>query len=217
MSLKEKLDEHSAQFERTAPKEIQVAIRRAIDAAIESGYEERALGVGDKAPEFALADAEGNTVSSADLLKSGPLVVSFYRGVWCPFCNMELQSLQEFSEELRSRGANIVAISPESGANSRRAARDYGITFPILVDAGCKVADEFGVLYMPPDYIQEIYVKNGIDLPKVNAAPDWRLPMPARYLIGQDGVIRYAQINPDYTRRPEPEDLREPLDLCGID
>lgn len=215
MSLQSKLDQHLAEFEKTAPPEISSAIRRAIEEALASGYAEKALRVGDKAPTFELTDTEGNAVSSADLLAKGPLVVTFYRGLWCPFCNMELQSLQEFAGEIVSRGANIVAVSPQNSVNSRRSARESGLSFPILVDPDCGVAAAFGLLYTPPDYIQDIYLANGIDLAKINAAPNWKLPMPGRYLIDTDGTIRYAEVNPDYTRRPEPEDLCEPLDLCA--
>lgn len=215
MSLKEKLDANMAEFKRKTPPEMAEPLLRALKEAAEAGYEEKALGVGDKAPVFELPDAEGNVVSSADLLKSGPLVVSFYRGFWCSFCNLELKALEEFSGEIIERGARIVAISPQSAANSRRTGRDCGVTFPILIDRGCEVTAQFGLLYTPPDYVQKIYRSNGVDLSKVNAAPDWNIPVPGRYLIGQDGVIRYAEVNPDYSNRPEPEDLREPLDLCS--
>lgn len=216
MSLQSKLDKFLAEFENTAPKEVSSAIRRGIEEALASGYEERALRVGDKAPAFELADTEGQMVSSTDLLAKGPLVVTFYRGVWCPFCNMELQSLQEFADELAARGANIVAVSPQNSVNSRRSARENEVSFPILADPDCAVTAAFGLLYTPPDYVQKIYQANGIDLAKINAAPNWKLPMPGRYLIDTDGTIRYAEVNPDYTRRPEPEDLLEPLDHCAV-
>ncbi len=182
---------------------------------MDSGYEDRALRVGDKAPAFQLPDTEGQSVSSADLLAQGPLVVTFYRGVWCPFCNMELQSVAGFADEIAARGARVVALSPQNSRNSRRSARENGLSFPILIDEDCAVAEAFGLLYMPPDYVQDIYRANGIDLPNINAAPNWKLPMPGRYVIDRDGTIRYAEVNPDYTRRPEPEELCAPLDQCA--
>ena len=214
ISLQAKLDQHLAEFEQSAPPEIVEAIRKGIRAAVDSGYEERALKVGDKAPVFQLPDSAGTMVSSTELLAQGPLVVTFYRGAWCPFCNMELQSLQDFAGELADRGVNIVAVSPQNSTNSRSSARKNGVSFPILVDEDCAVADAFGLLYMPPDYVQEIYLANGIDLEKINAAANWKLPMPGRYLIDTDGTIRYAEVNPDYTRRPEAEELRGPITQC---
>ena len=154
-------------------------------------------------------------VRSSDLLARGPLVVSFYRGVWCPYCNMELQALEAFLPQIREQGGALVAISPQSAANSRKSARQNGLSFPILSDQGNEVAAAFGLRYHLPDYLIELYKQLGNDLPLVNGEPSWTLPIPARYVIGQDGVIRYAEVNADYTRRPEPEDMLPALRAGG--
>ena len=149
------------------------------------------------------------------LLRKGPLIVSFYRGVWCPYCNMELQALEAAKPAFERHGASLVAISPQTSANSRKSVRQNGLTFPILSDAKGEVAAAFGLRFQLPDYLVELYKGFRNDLPRFNDDPSWTLPMPVRYLIGQDGTILYANVNPDYTRRPEPEELIPALEKAA--
>ncbi len=213
MKLPEKLAEFRRNFEAggppyNAPAEIHPPMHRATEELIASGAADKALKVGDKAPSFTLNDSDGNAVSSADLLAKGPLVVTFYRGVWCPYCNMDLQAIQEALPKIKELGADLVAISPQTAPNSRRSQRENKLDFPILSDKGNEVADAFHLRFKLPDYLQELY-KNVFsnDLATANGEPSWTLPMPARYVIGQDGKILYAEVNPDYTNRPDPEEL----------
>ncbi|MFW0759189.1 peroxiredoxin-like family protein [Pseudomonas sp. H11T01] len=210
MTLQVKLDAFKADFKAgkppyNAPAEIHPVMERATAELIASGAAERALKVGDKAPLFTLKDPDGNAVSSAELLAKGPLVLTFYRGVWCPYCNLELQALQAFLPTLQEAGASLLAISPQIAANSRKSVRTNGLEFPILSDTHNDVAAAFGLRFELPDYLIDLYKNLRNDLPTFNDDPSWTLPMPARYVIGQDGVIRYAEVNPDYTQRPEPE------------
>ncbi|MFJ2686624.1 peroxiredoxin-like family protein [Pseudomonas sp. NPDC087342] len=216
MTLQAKLDAFKADFKAgkppyNAPAEIHPIMERATAELIASGAAGKALKVGDKAPLFTLKDPDGNPVSSADLLAKGPLVLTFYRGVWCPYCNMELQALQAFLPTLQEAGANLVAISPQIAANSRKSVRTNGLEFPILSDTHNDVAQAFGLRFALPDYLVELYKNLRNDLPTFNDDPSWTLPMPARYVIGRDGVIRYAEVNPDYTQRPEPEAMLDAL------
>jgi peroxiredoxin len=175
---------------------------------IASGAAKRAAKVGDKAPAFVLQDPAGQEVSSSALLSQGPLVVTFYRGVWCPYCNMDLQALQAALPAYQEHGASLVAISPQTAANSRRSVRENKLTFPILSDPHNEVAAAFGLRFRLPDYLIDLYrnvFKN--DLALINGDPSWTLPMPARFVLGQDGFILYAEVSPDYTRRPDPEEL----------
>jgi peroxiredoxin len=139
-------------------------------------------------------------------------VISFYRGVWCPYCNLELQALQEALPEITARGASLVAISPQTAPNSRKSQRDNKLGFPILSDTKSAVADAFGIRFALPDDLVELYKSFKNDLPTVNNDPAWVLPMPARYVIGTDGIIAYSEVNPDYTRRPDPSELLPVLD-----
>jgi peroxiredoxin len=212
MTLQHKLDAFKADFRAgkppyNAPAEIHPIMERATHELIASGQAQRALKAGDKAPEFALKDPQGNLLSSADLLAKGPLIVSFYRGVWCPYCNLELQALQEALGVFQALGANLVAISPQNAVNSRKAVRTNSLAFPILSDTGNEVAAAFGLRFALPDYLIELYKKLKNDLPLFNGDESWTLPMPARYVIDQDGTILYAEVNPDYTQRPEPSDM----------
>lgn len=216
MTLQAKLDAFKADFKAgkppyNAPAEIHPIMERATAELIASGAAGKALKVGDKAPLFTLKDPDGNPVSSADLLAKGPLVLTFYRGVWCPYCNMELQALQAFLPTLQEVGASLVAISPQIAANSRKSVRTNGLEFPILSDTHNDVAQAFGLRFALPDYLVELYKNLRNDLPTFNDDPSWTLPMPARYVIGRDGVIRYAEVNPDYTQRPEPEAMLDSL------
>ena len=212
MSLQDKLDAFKANFEAgkppySVPPSVIETMHRATAELIASGQAERALKAGDKAPIFLLNDSDGHLVSSAELLSKGPLVVSFYRGVWCPYCNMDLQALQEALPAFTAAGASLVAVSPQTAVNSRKSVRQNGLGFPILSDPGNELAARFGLRLRLPDYLIELYKSLRNDLTAFNGDPSWTLPMPARFVVGLDDVIRYAEVNPDYTRRPEPLDI----------
>ena len=174
---------------------------------IATGQAERALRAGATAPSFELPDAHGKMVGSAGLLAKGPLVVTFYRGVWCPYCNMDLQAIEAAAAEIRALGASLVAISPQTAPNRRKSERENALSFPILSDHGNAVANAFGLRFRLPDELIAVYKGFGNDLAIGNGEDSWTLPMPARYVIGTDGVIAYAEVNPDYTRRPDPGEL----------
>lgn len=212
-TLPERLAAFKANFEAggppwNAPAWVHEPMHRATAELIATGAAAKALKAGDPAPAFTLNDSDGKPVSSTDLLADGALVVTFYRGIWCPYCNMDLQALQEALPALQAQGAKMIAISPQTGANSRRSQRDNKLAFPILSDPGNEVAAAFGLRFTLPDYLKDLY-KNAFknDLAVVNGDASWTLPMPARYVIGQDGVIAYAEVNPDYTNRPDPSEM----------
>jgi peroxiredoxin len=139
------------------------------------------------------------------------MVITFYRGVWCPYCNAELQALQDALPDLTALRGSLVAISPENAANSRKATRQNELSFPILTDKGNEVAAAFGLRFRLPDELITIYKGFGNDLAAVNGEPSWTLPMPGRFVVAPDGVIAYAEVNPDYTRRPDPADMMDAL------
>jgi peroxiredoxin len=212
MSLQAQLDAFKADFEAgkppyNVPPAVIETMHRATAELIASGASQKALKAGDTMPAFTLTDPDGNPVSSESLLEPGPLVISFYRGVWCPYCNMELQALQKALPDFRALGAGLVAISPQNPVNSRKSIRQNGLGFPILSDTGNEVAASFGLRLALPDYLVDLYRSLKNDLPAFNGDQSWTLPMPARYVVGQDATILYSEVNPDYTRRPEPEDM----------
>lgn len=221
MSLQAKLDAFKADFQAGKPPynvspSVIETMHRATAELIASGASGRALKVGDKAPTFTLQDPDRNDVSSAGLLAEGPLVVSFYRGVWCPYCNMDLQALQTALPKFQRLGAKLVAISPQTPVNSRKSVRQNSLTFPILSDPHNDVASAFGLRFALPDYLVELYKSLKNDLPIFNGDPSWTLPMPARFVIAPNGTIAYAEVNPDYTQRPEPDEMLPALETLTV-
>jgi len=217
MALQDKLDAFKADFEGgrfpiKPTKEALETMHHATAELIAGGQAQRAKRAGDIAPDFNLKDPDSKPVASRDLLAKGPLVVSFYRGVWCPYCNLELQALQDTLPEIIARGASLIAISPQTAPNSRKSERDNKLSFPILSDVRSEVADAFGIRFALPAELVALYKSFKNDLPTFNDDPSWVLPMPARYVIGRDGVIAYAEVNPDYTHRPDPSELLPVLD-----
>ena len=213
MTLQEKLDAFKADFETNqAPPAAVEAFHRSNQELIDKGLADRALKAGEMAPEFTLSDSDGNKVSSRELLAKGPMVLTFYRGVWCPYCNLELQALEEVIDDIRARGATLLAISQQSPKNSRVSKRQNNLSFPILTDQDGELAEQFGLRWELQPYLIEFFKMFKVDLPVIHEDDKWTLPMPARYVIDQDGSIAYAEVNPDYTRRPEPSDLFPVLD-----
>jgi peroxiredoxin len=218
MSLQDRLDAFRNNFEAggppfNAPAHIHEVMHRATEQLIASHAADKALTVGATAPDFSLQDSEGHAITLADVLRKGPLILTFYRGVWCPYCNMDLQALQTALPEFQKRGAQLLAISPQTASNSRRSQRENKLSFPILSDPCNAVAAQFGLRFELPATLHDLYknvFKN--DLAVVNGDASWTLPMPARFLIAKNRTICYAEVNPDYTRRPDPEVVLPLLD-----
>jgi peroxiredoxin len=204
--LQDQLDQITANT-RTLVQPERLAIgERAIEELFASGIEQRSLPTGSAAPEFALPDFSGRLVRSADLLALGPLVVNFFRGRWCPYCVTELEAWRDLYPALRERGALVVGISPQTQRQSDFTATQHVIPFPLLVDAGCALAEKFGLVWTAPVYLQNYYRSILLNIPFVNGDESWCLPLPATYVIGQDGKILYAEAHADFRVRPEPED-----------
>lgn len=212
MSLQQKLSRFKTQFQsglppfEGVPAAAHEILQRATTELLASGIAERIRASGP-APEFALADTAGEIVALRDLLADGPLVLGFFRGSWCPYCNLELQELQRFAGEIGAAGARLAVITPQAPSNSRKLAAEHGITFPMLSDTGNRVADAFGLRYRLPEYQIALFRQLGVSLPAFNGDESWTLPIPARFVIDRAGQIRHAEANPDYTQRPEPESV----------
>jgi peroxiredoxin len=198
------------QREKSA-KKIPADVRRVMKAKTEelarSGLVETSLNVGDKAPDFDLPNANGKTVRLSDLLQHGPVVVAFYRGGWCPYCNLELRALQKSLAEIEKHGAQLVAISPQTPDSSLSTQQKDELQFQVLSDKHNTVARQFGIVFTLPEEIRSIYKSFGHDLAARNGDDSFELPFPATYVIGQDRVIRFAFVNADYTKRAGPADI----------
>ena len=184
---------------------------RADQAAVD--YAARAPKVGEKAPDFTLKDQLGREVSLAGELEQGPVVLLFYRGEWCPYCNAWLRTFGLRAADFSQRGARLVAVSPQTPDNSLTMAEKHGLEFPVLSDEGGEVIGTYGLKYDVTAH--ELYKAGGADLDKFNGEGRWILPAPAVFVIDRGGIVRFVSVNGDYTQRAEPDEALAALDSPG--
>lgn len=211
MTLSEQL---SAHLERSTAKRDQETIDKMDGATAQlaaSDITSQALQVGGKIPSFTLTNATGQEISSDELLKKGPLVISFYRGGWCPYCNLELKALQEALPEIQQQGAELVAITPELPDASMTTSEKNNLTFQVLSDVKNEVASAFGLVFTLAKELQPLYEGWGIDLQKRNGDDSYELPLAATYVVSSTGEVTYAFLDVDYTKRMEPAKIVEVL------
>ena len=206
-TLTEQLQEKVDAAKSRAPSEKAKIMDGAIEDLRKSTILAKALKTGDKMPSFSLPDVTKGTVVFDKLLAKGPLVVVFYRGGWCPYCNLQLRDLQKYLKEINGAGAELVAISPQTPDNSLSTAQKSELSFYVLSDADNKVAREFGLVFKLPDNLKEIYKEFGIDLAKSNASKEWELPLGATYIVTKDGKIAYSFLDADYKKRAETKEI----------
>jgi peroxiredoxin len=201
--VKRELEAFQKDIATKAPADRLRAYEDGIEAVKKSGVLEKALKVGDRAPDFELPNASGKSVKLSALLEDGPVVVTWYRGAWCPYCNIALKGFQKVLPEIKAEGASLVAISPQTPDNSLSTVEKDGLGFQVLSDKGNKTAHAFGVAYKVPAVVVE-QMKGRLDLGKYNGDSSNELPLGATYVIDRDGVIRYAFVDADYRKRAEP-------------
>ncbi len=216
MTLAEKIREYQKGTIPLIPKETLSVLFATTDELVRSGLAEKSLRRGDIIPPFTLPNASGEEVSSEGLLHKGLLVISFYRGNWCPYCNLELRALQEHLPRIREYGAQLIAISPQLPDESLTIKEKQSLDFEVLSDVGNRVAKQFGLVYSVAQKLRAIYREYGIDIPEHNGDESYELPFPATYIIGQDGTILQSFVDADYTRRMEPADIVEYLRLYSM-
>jgi peroxiredoxin len=208
MGLQEELNKTRDKIRKSVAPDILATMDQCAGKMAESGITERCIKEGDMIPLFSLPNVFGKTVRIADLLKRGPVVLSFYRGHWCPFCNLELLALQESLPKIRRLGADLVAISPQTPDNSLYTAEKRGLSYEVLSDAGNHVAKHFGLVHPLPEELRPIYKDSfEIDLPQYNGDESYELPVPATYVADQEGIIRKAFVDCDYTKRMDPGEI----------
>jgi len=207
MSLKTELDSFRADFMATASPEIREAIVRADMELAASGISQHALKASDRVPDFRLPDARGDYVRLCDLLAKGPVVLSFYRGGWCPYCSLELRALQKVLPQITALGAQLVAISSQTPDESLSTAEKNELVFPVLSDVGSATAKAFGIAFDLAEELRPIYARFGHALPDKNGDESWVLPIPATYLIDGDGTVALAFVDVDYRNRLEPTEI----------
>jgi peroxiredoxin len=198
-------------FIPTVPEETIGLLMSELQTLISKGLAEKSLNKGKNFPDFELPNADNKTLTLNDLLADGPLVMSFYRGAWCPYCNLELNALQQRLPEITAAGGRLIAISPQVPDKSADQVSSSRLTFEVLSDVGNKLAKRCGLVFTLPESLRPIYDAWQLDIPGHNADESFELPMPATYIIGTDGIIHYAFVDMDYTKRLEPDIIIEQL------
>ena len=210
-SLREIYAERKALIAKYVPAETQAVHAAAVAELKARHLAGDVLSVGSKAPVFELPDHDGKLVSSSSLLSGGRLVVCFIRGRWCPFCVGQMEAMNLIVQFIEEAGASFVAISPQTIKQSYFMHDQHKLRFPLLSDAGNKVARAFGLLYRVPAAQEAVYRRAFVNLTFANGDQSWELPIPATYVIGRDGTVLWASANEDYTERPEPGEIFDVL------
>ena len=212
MDFQEKLESIKQRIEGNMPPSYLKIMHKATHDLEKSGIQNKVLKVGQKAPAFELFNQNGEAISSEELLSKGMLVLTFYRGVWCPYCNADLANLKKYVPEIEETGATLLGISPELPQFLKKISAMQKLNFDILHDEKNALAAQFGLKFFYPQDLKELYRdKFNINLEVQQGNDEWALPMPARFVIDQEGVIRYAESEPDYRNRPNPDELMDVL------
>jgi len=199
-------------FKQSAPEDVQEIIGKGISTLAESDLIANAVKTGDKAPDFVLSNQLGEKISLSNLLQNGPVVLTWYRGGWCPFCNMQLQYMQLSLPAFQELGASLIALTPEKPDGSLSVKEKNELEFEVLSDSNNQVAKSYGIVFKLEDEVSELYKnKFGLDLEAYNDSNSDELPVPATYVIDKTGLVKYAYLNADYTKRAEPQDIIEVL------
>ena len=212
MNLTQELNQFKANFKNSQPEEIKQIMAQATTELINSKIAEQSVATGKKVPSFTLPNAVGQEIALDSLLRKGAVVIAFYRGGWCPYCNLELRALQATLPEITAKGATLVAISPETPDTSLSTKEKNELTFEVLSDRDNEVAKKFGLVFTLPESLRPIYNNFGIDISAHNGDSTFELPLPATYVVAADGTIVYSFANADYTQRLDPAEIVIALD-----
>lgn len=207
VGLEQELEAFRAEFERTAPAGRSELYNAKVEELRGQFPLKDTLAVGDEAPDFTLPNTRQRQVSLTSVLRAGPAIVTFYRGGWCPYCNIQLRAYQRALPEIAELGGQILAISPQLPDGSLSVSEKNALEFEILSDASNAVGRSFGLVYALPDELRAVLKLNGKALPGINGDESWELPVPATFVIGQDRRVALAYVDIDYRRRLSPEEI----------
>jgi len=205
MSLQQQLDEFKVGFVANTPPDAQEKMEAAKQALADSGMLSGVPKEGDTLPEFTLPNQLNSPLSLSQLRANGPVLIVFYRGGWCPYCNLELRAYQAALDRINAAGAMLVAITPELADESLNTIEKNELGFQVLTDENASYARQLGLVHTLPEELRPIYDGFGIDLQKHNGKGQFDLPLPATYIVDTDGIIVKAFVDVDYTQRMEPE------------
>jgi peroxiredoxin len=204
-------DRMNAEMGTQAPAELLNGFADAASRLEALDFAARALKLGDQAPDFALPDHRGETVRLSALLDHGPVVLIFYRGEWCPYCNLQLRVFQAHLDQIGELGATLVAVSPQTPDHSLSMAEKNDLGFPVLSDVGALVIERYGLKYEVDAQTRALLESVGNDIGAHNGPGGWVLPAAATFVIGADGGVRYANVRGNWTERAEPTEVLEVL------
>ena len=207
MLLKEEIKKMQEEMLPQIPDDVLKLLFSKTEELVNSGIAEHTLNEGDGIPQINLPNAVGKAIDVNSMLKDGPVVISFYRGAWCPYCNLELKALQQALPEIKLLDAQLIAISPNTPDNSISSIEKHGLEFEVLTDAGNNIAKEFKLVFNLADELRPIFKQFNFDVPKYNGDESWELPIPATYIVNTDGRIVHSFVNADYTQRMEPNEI----------
>ena len=207
MGLQRELDALREEWSKTAPAARQQLYDEKVAELRASGILETALKRGDTAPDFTLPGAAGRSVSLRERLTEGPVVLTFYRGGWCPYCNLQLRSYQKVLPEIVRLGASLVAVSPELPDGSLSVVEANELTFDVLSDFGNAVSRSYGLTFAMPPELRDVMLQVGKDLTRMNGDDSWELPVPATYVVAPDGRITFSFVDAEYRNRLEPSEI----------
>jgi peroxiredoxin len=200
-------DQMNARMATEAPSAVLTGFAAAAARLDEVDFAVHAPQVGDQAPDFALPDQRGEEVYLSALLRAGRVVLIFYRGEWCPYCNLQLRTFQAHLDEIAALGAQLVAVSPETPDHSLSMAEKNQLGFPVLSDVGAAVIDRYGLKYEVDAESRALFEAVGNDVGAHNGPGGWVLPAAATFVIGVDGAVRYANVRGNWTERAEPAEV----------
>ncbi|WP_083249303.1 peroxiredoxin-like family protein [Bacillus solimangrovi] len=167
--------------------------------------------IGNKVKDFTLKNAEGEIVNLYEELSKGPVILTFYRGSWCPYCNRQLRAYEEIINEIKQIGASLIAISPQTPDNSLTIQEKHNLSYHVLSDTKGLTAAKYNILFDVPNDVKDVYENIGLDLADYNGPNNWMLPVPSTFMIDETGTIRFSYVNPNYMERLEPDELLEAL------
>jgi len=211
MGLQKRLDTLKQEFTENVPDDALEIMNQETEKLLASDIIAKAIKVGEELPNGTLVTMSGGTVKIDSLINDKPLVISFYRGGWCPYCNLELKALENVSKEIRALGANIIAMTPESIEHIRETKNNNGVSFEVYSDEGSHFAKALGLVFTLPKSLQDIYLTFDIDVEKHNGESKFELPIPTTLIVKPNREIVYIFADGDYTKRSEPTKLLEIL------
>ena len=209
--LAKQIEQFNNELATQVPQQVLEAFGKSIEDLQKKKIEEKSIKLGEIMPEFLLPNVKNEIINSNEILKNGKMIIAFYRGSWCPYCNLQLKTLQDYLTKIKDKNATLVAISPQSPDNSLTVVEKHNLTFEVLTDTDNLFAKQLGISFELQDFVLPYYQALGIDLMHFNKNNDNSLPVPAVFVIDQNGKIIYKFVDANYMNRIDIDELLQTL------